>query len=114
MFKVGDIVDWLGLRGRVTSLNGLDNYPVICHFDGQEECNTYFNQDGVFMKGQTPSLKLIERPKKKVKKTIERWVNVYPYGILLVGFLSEEEARKEALGDCITQVKLTGEYEIEE
>ena len=58
------------------------------------------------------------RPKRKVKKTIEWWVNVYPGGCLGHGQETKEEADKAAIGSIygspVACVKLTGEYEVEE
>lgn len=58
----------------------------------------------------------IEKPKKKVTKSVERWINIYthnPMGGLI--FETEEEAiRWQSSFDKIATVKLTGSYEVEE
>jgi hypothetical protein len=72
-FKVGDVVDWLGIRGVVTCISDdgddVDEYMYV-KFDGDtmDDLGTEFFPDGRYMKAQNPSLKLIERPKRKVKK----------------------------------------------
>lgn len=91
-FKVGDKVDWLGLKGKIISIKqmGFSNYPVIVDFGVVKES---FTVDGRWIEEQQPSLKLIERPKKKVKKEIQVWVNVYGgEGYLGKVYLSNEEA----------------------
>jgi hypothetical protein len=54
------------------------------------------------------------RPKRKVKRTIEGWVNIYPYpsGRSIL-YDSKEEADRGAV-NRIACVKLTGEYPAEE
>jgi hypothetical protein len=75
-FRVGDIVDWLGIRGVVTYIskdgNDLDEYMYV-KLEGDTmddyDLGTEFFPDGRYMKAhKEPSLKLIERPKRKVKK----------------------------------------------
>jgi len=62
-----------------------------------------------------PGVKIIapERPKKKVVKTVERWMNVYPHGVEHL-HPDEKSALRCKTDACIATVKLTGEYEIEE
>ena len=70
-FQVGDEVEGFGLRGKVTMLN---RYGIIdvC-WEGTKNVD-YFDETG---RGETwhkePSLKLIERPKKKVMKRFWLW-----------------------------------------
>ena len=53
--------------------------------------------------------------KKKVAKTIERWINVYPDGVTLkTVYESEGDALRGATDGSICRVKLTGTYEVEE
>lgn len=66
-FKVGDVVEWGGVRGKVYA--GLSSlvHPVMCEFENETVAS--FTYDGKYMDWhKEPSLKLIERPKKKVKK----------------------------------------------
>ena len=53
------------------------------------------------------------RPKRKVKRTIEGWANVYP-NELLTFHDSKEDADNEVSYNRIACVKLTGEYPAEE
>ena len=52
-------------------------------------------------------------PKKKVKKTMERWVNVY-HTHESMAHETEERANELAYPYRIACAKLTGEYEVEE
>lgn len=66
-FKVGDICEAFGLKCFVIDINIKHNYPVKVSFEGGHCRN--FLMNGKFEDWQLePSLKLIERPKKKVKK----------------------------------------------
>lgn len=66
-FKVGDICEAFGLKCFVIDINKKHNYPVKVSFEGGYCRN--FLMDGKFEDWHLePSLKLIERPKKKVKK----------------------------------------------
>ena len=76
-FKVGDIVEAFGLRGVVTSSNNPIGNALFVEFKSGEA--TWFRTDGTLKHWhKEPSLKLIERPKKKVKKERTVWINVYP------------------------------------
>lgn len=71
-FKVGDKVDWLGLQGRIVAIYGGDStLPIEVRFSNGTLCS--FRSDGSFLKGQPPTLKVIERPKRTVKKKV--WVS---------------------------------------
>ena len=112
MFKVGDKVDWLGWRGTVEEVNmvGGPEDIIVC---GEVGDLWAFYKDGRYLKEQEPSLVLIERPKKKIKKTISQWVNVYPNGYIKAHD-TKEKANKFASNIRIACVELTGEYEVEE
>ncbi len=65
-FKVGDRVSWLGLKGEVTAVHAY----VVVSFPGLvSACSFYLN--GVYQKGQRPSLK-------KLKKKKARYVTLVP------------------------------------
>jgi len=53
-----------------------------------------------------------ERPKRKVVRTVEGYANVY-HGVEYL-HSNEDSALRCRTDDCITTVKLTGEYEVEE
>lgn len=61
-----------------------------------------------------PTIIAPEKPKSRVTKTIERWVNVYEDGCSTKAYTSKEEANKRAYYDRIACVKLTGTYVVEE
>lgn len=83
-FKVRDKVSWMGLIGEVisTTFYGRDSsYPVRVRFDTHDVFDKMFTPDGHYYSCHTePSLKLIERPKKKVKKTF--YTGAYQSGTL--------------------------------
>jgi len=108
-FKVNDIVEAFGVRGVVIEIRGdlvgvalANRYYVDFHGDGRQK-DWHLE----------PSLKLIERPKKKVTKTVEAWANVYPNGDHGLS-LSKESADARAGCERIALVKLSGSYECEE
>lgn len=57
-FKVGDKVDWLGIKGEVVEDTGAKLCPLKCHFDNSFV--HHFTRDGKFMPAHTEvSLKLV-------------------------------------------------------
>ena len=70
--KVGDIVEWCGLKGVISSIEkGL----LIVYF---EKLCWSFLPDGRYLTEHIePSLKLIERPKQKVKKYKILFIDIY-------------------------------------
>jgi len=68
-FKVGDVVEAFGCRGTVKNIAHNSSFSVVVRFNnhGIERAFTF----GGLEEGwhQSPSLTLIERPKKKVKRT---------------------------------------------
>jgi hypothetical protein len=113
MFKVGDIVEAFGFRGAVTDVH--DDGTVNVYFGAIRKSENFYSTGHLFRWHKEPSLKLIERPKKKVKKIIERWINVYEDGLAGIVYDSEQRARQSAQGAAtyVGVVKLTGEYEVE-
>lgn len=113
-FKVGDKVSWMGLEGIVDRIDETTSYPVyvrtyhpVCSLHG-------FTLDGRYRTEHTePSLKLIERPKKMVKKKISVWVNVYENDKI---YLHRHQLDAECTGqkNRIACVECVGEYEVEE
>ena len=77
----------------------------VCDEDGTETSRiVYYREAEIY----TP-------PKKKITKTIERWINVYPDGVTLKRvYESEGDALRGATDGSICRVKLTGTYEVEE
>jgi len=111
-FRVGDIVSFGGVEGVVCERDCQEPYVIACSFKDKMELD--FTIDGRFGVEHTePLLKLVSRPKKMVKKTIERWENVYPSGRVCV-HPTREVADDHANDDRIACVKLTGSYEVYE
>ncbi len=67
-FKVGDIVEWCGARGTVFYEDINAQKPICVKFENSDYLY-YFSENGKYFEWhKEPSLKLIERPKQKVKK----------------------------------------------
>ena len=113
-WQVGDIGEAFGVRCEVLEIKRNAEYPVVVRIlEGIETGLTLlFTKDYVWHK--KPSLIFIERPKKKVKKTIEvkRWMNVYQDGFTRI-VDSRQYADSFVNNDRIACVELTGSYEIE-
>jgi hypothetical protein len=104
-FKVGDIVDWLGIRGVVTciseGIDDLDEYMYV-KFDGDtmDDLGTEFFPDGKYMKAhKEPSLKLIERPKRKIKKRFYMMAYLNGDGEWLISYSAVDESFRDNQGD---------------
>jgi hypothetical protein len=66
-FKVGDAVEAFGVRGLVSRIGSGDTLPVFVELETED--TDRFTKDGrAYSWHKEPSLKLIERPKRKVKK----------------------------------------------
>jgi hypothetical protein len=106
-FKVGDFVEAFGRYGAVTSTS---NWVEVKFEDGTL---AVFQQDGKFAAWHAlPSLKLIERPKRKETRTVEAWVNVYLNGGQVL-YHKKVTADLYAGSNRIACVRLTGSYEVE-
>ncbi len=117
-FRDGDVVNFGGVVGEVT-LSESKDYPVKIKNSNGLHLESFTIDGRLYTDHTEPLLKLVSRPKKKVKKTVEVWVNCYselgfPEG-LRGGFvwLSEEQAISAQTG-IATPVKFVGEYEVEE
>lgn len=113
-FKVGDIVEAFGVRGVVERIhsNYSSSVPVVVRLDNGVVKSFYL--DGrAYSWAKEPTLKLIERPKKKEKRVVKVWVNVYSTGERYA-YPSKEEAELGADETAIAiAVEMTGEYEVE-
>lgn len=70
-FKVGDIVEAFGMRGEIVSIDArISKYGyLVVRYAVENDKRGYFCADGRLESWhKAPALKLIERPKKKVKK----------------------------------------------
>lgn len=114
-FEVGDIVEAFGVRGIVINKHFGQNYELIVEFESGVRCS--FTSDGrVYLWNKEPSLKLISRAKKKEKKILKGWVNVYPFkkGLRKSDlYLDKEEADRSQSPNRIACVEMTGEFEME-
>lgn len=109
-FQVGDVVERCTTMGVVESANYESGFPIGVNFgDGIFES---FTIDGRLLDWHTePSLKLISRPKQKVKKTREVWVNVYP--LSEYSYKSKEIADRCSEKDRLACVPVVLEWEEE-
>lgn len=125
-FKVGDIVEAFGLRGEVMAIHSRGEFPIEVQYGLKRNGFDYFTRDGKLHNWHNePSLKLIERPKKKVKVVIHGWMNIYPDDlkterrVYKVFFGSKEDAdsTSEASGSIhqrIACIEIKQEIEVEE
>lgn len=119
-FQVGDIVSFGGMVGHLerAPFKSQEGKKLILVFNktNNEIIRFEFFSDGRFHANQSESLlKLVSRPKKMVKKTIERWENVYSDGSFIgITYPEKEIADECVIGDRIACVKLTGSYEVYE
>lgn len=118
-FQVGDVCTYQGCEGVITAIDLREKtYPITAVFNEDEGQFGTFTLDGRHnIWHKEPSLKLIERPKKKVPKTMYQAICRYPtsgglfYPVSL--YRDEDHAKKDcgshfyALGPAIT-------FEVEE
>ncbi len=106
--------------GNIKEIYPGDNYPLKVYFDNEDNLRTYLfdgryrrehNSRSLFW-DEIPEPIAPSRPKRIVKKTIERWIKIYPNGFDMV-FKKKEDAIT-GLTEGEICVRLTGEYKIEE
>lgn len=118
--KVGDKL-WSIQLGECEVMGANYNHVVVKRVSSTVDL--CYELDGKHLKGDAhqslfwfkPEIIAPPRPKRKVTKTLERWVNVYPgdlSGIRL--HRSESDALCNALDGAIATVRVTGTYEVEE
>ena len=115
-FKAGDIVEWCGKEWVLRENNDpftKKQYRLLIRHDGHETDFTVLGYR--YSADPGPSLKLIRRPKKMVRKTEERWLNLYTNGTV-VSYRDKENADGCAnlVGGRLACQKVTFEYEAEE
>lgn len=116
-FKVGDKAEFGGLFGEVIRASNVycEAYPV--RFRDIFGTETSFTIDGKLHKDHTkPLLVLVERPKRKVKKVLSGWVNVYS-NKKSIPYDKKDDADIGAmlsLEKRIACVEVKGEYEVDE
>lgn len=119
--KVGDRV-WSITQGwgKITSINNTPNYPILAFFPSGAA--TFTIEGKYYEKHQYPILFWDEipitpppRPKRKVKKEISRWANVYTnYCSSLYNSEKAANAGQNWNESRIACVELKGTYEVEE
>jgi len=93
-------------------------YPVVVSFDcGIDVAHTFSGSAGSFglqtLFWDEVKIEAPPRPKRKVVKKVEKWVNIYPERQSIVH--DNKKIADSAASDMrIACVKLTGEYEVEE
>lgn len=114
-FQVGDKISAFGVEGEVVSINVSGDFPIKCNFvDGY---SATFSSDGRYYDWQEPSLKLIERPKKKVKKYIVLFKRLeYENQFQVSGdhYADREDFESRTYGNQFIQLIKESEIEVEE
>ncbi len=113
-FRVGDRVKIEGVL--VPSGPAISSkYPLALSLGGDHRLT--LSSEGRYELDVPPILQLVERPKRKVKKQVEWWANLYTEDYMDTEEFcaTKEDADRVAMGTKrIACVKLTGEYEVEE
>lgn len=128
--KVGDRVwDYLYGWGEIIDVNPSNDYPIRAEFKGHTASYTlsgFFSRDYMNPSLFHDEVKITPppRPKRKVKKPISVWMNIYPDGdrrtpnenvdSSFTVWRSYEKAAMVAEYSHIACVELKGEYEVEE
>lgn len=124
-FKAGtNVFDVCHGWGEVDRIDGGNffNLPIEVIFDNGHQGQGYYTEEGKMQYSWAGPQLLTEEeaaklgyypPKKKVVKTLERWINLYDAANEFV-YHSKEEADREAGPDRISCFKVTGTYEVEE
>lgn len=109
-FRKDDIVEWCQVRGVVVLV---DSDEVLVKFQ-DSQCNTSFLPDGRYFKWhKEPSLKLIERPKRMVRKSVTKWCNIHKNGWIGT-HSSKETADMYDDGNRVACIEKTFEWTEEE
>lgn len=106
-FQVGDIVEYAGLRGKVTRTDNHPDYPVTVNL-GDVNRMEFFTEDGrLNVWHEKPLLHLVRRPKKKEKRQVSLYTYYSPSLNLTFPVGSEK------LPDDAQLVIVSGEIEVE-
>ena len=95
MFEVGDKVRAFGVDGVVVSITYSGDYPVEVEFTllDMDKRTDSFDKNGKYMKWhKEPTLVLVEKAKKKVKKYLFAFKDVYGVWSISQRLYSESEA----------------------
>lgn len=114
MFEVGDIVESFGVRGKVTKIHNPEEVtcPIVVVFDGMNV--NYYTLDGKSEDWhKESSLKLIERPKKKVTRSFVGTILEAKQGhkLIIDGHLEVTDIPNLEDVKVYNNVKVTYEYE---
>lgn len=112
IFQVGDIVEWCDVRGVVENTSGMSSY-VQCKF-GDIRKQTFTSDGKLCTWHIVPSLKLIERPKKKVKRYKVLFQDGVDFVVSLGRYKSEEDFRMSNINKLFIQLIKESEIEVEE
>lgn len=116
-FKLGDNVLYGEHKAVITSRSDDRDFPIVAKIESTGELS--FTIDGKeYIRQSYPALSFISRPdklKKKVKKTIERWANVYDDGLVICASVKDalQASDDNGVRAKVICVKLTGSYEEE-
>lgn len=111
-FEVGDTVEWCGVIGVIKDIKDKIDYPVKCLFE--DEYTVWFTSDGKYYNWhKEPSLKLIGRPKKKIKKYKVLYKNDCGIFFVSQNTYSDKEDFKSKSYKTVAFIQLIKESEIE-
>ena len=98
MFEVGDKVRAFGLNGVVDEVIKSDTYPIKVRYYTSEYHSDSFTLDGKIIDWhEEPSLVLVEKVKKKVKKYLFAFKDVYGVWSISQRLYSESEVASIAM-----------------
>lgn len=111
-FQVGDKISAFGVEGEVVRISDDSNYPIRCNVQNH---SVSFTAAGKYMSWhKEPSLKLIKRPKKKVKKYRVLYKRGNGFNVSLDFYKSEEDFRMHNVSELEFKfIQLIKESEIE-
>lgn len=105
-FKVGDEVEAFGLKGKVIHVDQeFGKYPIIVEYDVNHMRDPFTLDGKLHLFHKEPSLKLINRPKRKVKKKFYQWYRLAENVLVVCSSLMTEDL-KYIDGEVSQYVKL--------
>jgi ribosomal 30S subunit maturation factor RimM len=111
-FQVGDIVEAFGVRGKVTEVTAFVYVKYDTEYAPRTSNNSFLPDGRSCSWHVTPSLKLIERPKKT--KKVKVWVNVWPRKNGGITLSVHDQNKADALYCVVTDpTGITQEIEVE-
>ena len=117
-FQVGDKVEAFGCSGEVKYTDKTSLYPIGVIFEGTDKREDIFLADGRSDGWhKEPSLKLIERPKKKVPKTMYQAVykeSGFTYSVLTQALFYDEVSARSYCGESFIALGPAITFEVEE